>query len=141
MLSEWLIVFLVAPFVIGMVGSLVKARVLGPKAGWPDGGTGFTGFRKFYFVTLGWHPLIAGCVTGLIGHWLGIPTPAAFGGGYAGTVLAYTFAGGVASIGYDTIVKTIKRMIGSIGGNVADGRGSEGGSVTEPTPEDLGEDP
>lgn len=134
---EWIVILLVVPFIIGMVGALVKRHVLGPKSEWPvrapeppvppggayrdnvkpktfPPGSGFTGFRRFYFVTLGWHPLVVGALVGLVGHFIGIPVPPGFSDSIGGALVAYLFAGGVASIGYDTIVKTIKRIISGI---------------------------
>lgn len=139
---EWLVIFLIAPALIGFVGSLVKRSVLGPKSEWPAArpkrrgdtpmpGSGFAGFQRFYFVTLGWHPLLAGLVVGLIGHWIGLPSPGAFGTGYAGTILAYSFAGMVASVGYDAIVKTIRRIIAGVGDVLTSGAGGGAGRFDE----------
>lgn len=56
---------------------------------------------------------MVGAWTGLIGHKYGLPVPDAFGDKLAGSILAYTMSGGVSVVGYDAIVKTLRRLLGS----------------------------
>lgn len=112
----WLITLGVAPFIIGMAGQVAQNLVLGKGNG--VGGkltkaqvAELKGWKKFYHTTLAWHALLVGALIGLVGFSFGLPVPVAFGEGLAGCVLAYTFSGGVSIVGYDTIVKTIRRVL------------------------------
>jgi hypothetical protein len=109
---EWITVMLVAPFIIGMSGEVVKSLALPGKM--PDGG--WKGWRGFFFVTYRAHALFVGALAGLAAAKLGIPWPKeVFGEGLAGGALAYCFAGGVAMVGYAAIVGVIKNAIRFIG--------------------------
>jgi hypothetical protein len=94
-----------------MMGEIVKKLVLRgpmPKTGWP-------GWRGVYYVTYRAHALAVGAGFGAGCAALTIPFPALFGGSVAGGALAGAFAGGVAMVGYATIVKTIQAAIRQVG--------------------------
>lgn len=107
-MQDWLIVMGVVPFIIGMCGQVARNIVLGNKRRESDG---HTGWRRIYWATLPLHALAVGAGIGLIGYEHGLPIPSAFGKTLAGSILAYTLSGGVSVVGYDAIVKTIRRML------------------------------
>ena len=107
-MQDWLIILGVVPFIIGMCGQVVRNIVLGNKRRESDG---HTGWRRIYWATLPLHALAVGAWTGLLGYKYGLPVPAAFGNTLAGSILAYTMSGGVSVVGYDAIVKTLRRML------------------------------
>jgi putative lipase involved disintegration of autophagic bodies len=109
-MQDWIIVLGVAPFIIGMCGQVARNIVLGNKRRETDC---HTGWRRIYWVTLPLHALAVGVWVGLIGYEYGLPVPAAFGDKLAGSILAYTMSGGVSVVGYDAIVKTLRRLLGS----------------------------
>lgn len=98
----------VVPFIIGMCGQVARNIVLGNKRRESDN---LTGWKRIYWATLPLHALGVGAVAGLIGYKYGLPVPSAFGDTLAGSILAYTMSGGVSVVGYDAIVKTIRRML------------------------------
>lgn len=116
-MSDWLIVLIVIPFVIGSLGNIVKATVLGPKP-WPPDGAGFNWFQRVYFRSLAWHPV-----------FVAVPLWAAFvvfewPGVFGHNVLAYFFAAGfsaaVTIIAYHLIVRSVRRAVSSVGGGGGD---------------------
>lgn len=108
-ISQWAVLLLVTPFVLGFVGQQVKRSILGPRATWPK--DGFRGARGFYWSTMGWHPVIAGLLLGLGGFYVGFPVPSAFGRELGGALLAGACSGGVSVIAYALIVRTLRRLI------------------------------
>jgi len=109
-MQEWILVLGVVPFIIGMCGQVARNIVLGNKRRESDG---HVGWRRIYWATLPLHALAVGAWTGLIGHKYGLPVPAVFGKTLAGSMLAYTTSGGVSVVGYDAIVKTLRRILGN----------------------------
>lgn len=113
---DWVLIILIAPFLIGGLGQGIKTAVLGHKP-WPTAegsdkpGSGFTGLRGVYWSTLFWHPWLAGTALGAAAFFTGVPIPDVFGQSLFGYMLAFTCAGGVASIAYNAIVKTLLRII------------------------------
>lgn len=107
-MQEWILVLGAVPFIIGMCGQVARNIVLGNKRRESDG---HTGWRRIYWATLPLHALAVGAWVGLIGHKYGIPVPKVFGETMAGSILAYTTSGGISVIGYDAIVKTIRRIL------------------------------
>jgi hypothetical protein len=107
-MQEWILVLGAVPFIIGMCGQVVRNIVLGNKRRESDG---HTGWKRIYWATLPLHALAVGAWVGLIGHKYGIPVPKVFGETMAGSILAYTTSGGVSVVGYDAIVKTIRRIL------------------------------
>jgi len=107
-MQDWLIILGVVPFIIGMCGQVVRNIVLGNKRRESDG---HAGWRRIYWATLPLHALAVGAWTGLLGYKYGLPVPAAFGNTLAGSILAYTTSGGVSVVGYDAIVKTLRRIL------------------------------
>jgi len=107
-MQDWLIVMGVVPFIIGMCGQVARNIVLGNKRRESDN---LVGWRRIYWATLPLHALAVGAWTGLLGYKYGLPVPDAFGDTLAGSILAYTMSGGVSVVGYDAIVKTIRRML------------------------------
>jgi hypothetical protein len=108
---EWITVLIILPFIIGMMGEIVKKLVLRgpmPKTGWP-------GWRGVYYVTYRAHALAVGAGFGAACAAVAIPFPELFGGTVAGGALAGAFAGGVAMVAYATIVKTIQAAIRQVG--------------------------
>jgi hypothetical protein len=110
-MNEWLIVLVVAPFVLGMAGEVFQRLILGAK---PREMKMFRGWRRWYFATVPLHFLLAGALIGAVGFGFGLPRPDAFGETLGGCILAYAFSGGVAIVGYDTIVKVLQRLIKAI---------------------------
>lgn len=113
-MDSWLIILGVAPFLIGMGGQVARNIVLGedtskkPHKSW----------KRIYKITLPLHAISVGSAVGFVGHKLGLPVPEAFGTEIGGSTLAYALSGGVAIIGYDSIVKTLKRIIEAYKGPV-----------------------
>lgn len=107
----WIITLGVVPFIIGMAGQVVQKLVLGSTKLTKAQAAELKGWKKFYHTTLAWHALLVGMFIGLVGFSLGIPVPAVFGSSLGGCMLAYTFSGGVSIVGYDTIVKTLRRTL------------------------------
>jgi hypothetical protein len=108
---DWIIILIVAPFLIGFAGEIVKK--------WVNAKAGDPGFKGLYYVTYKGHALVVGALLGLA-MWAGKgPVPALFHyavgdvseAGIGGYVLAYAFSGGVAMVAYSTIVGTIKNSI------------------------------
>ncbi len=106
LMTEWLPI-LGAALIIGIAGEVVK-KLVGAKAGDP-------GVKGLYFVTYKAHGVIVGAAMGVAGHPMGLPTPAAFGTGMAGAVLAYAVAGGIAMVAYQSIVGSLKNAIEHVG--------------------------
>ncbi len=115
-MQEWILVLGAVPFIIGMCGQVVRNIVLGSKRRESDG---HTGWRRIYWATLPLHALAVGAWVGLIGHKYGLPVPKVFGETLAGSILAYTTSGGVSVVGYDAIVKTIRRTLETYKGPAA----------------------
>ena len=112
---EWIPVLLVAPFIIGMMGEVVKGLALPGKM--PE--TGWVGWRGIFFVTYKAHALAVGALAGLVAATLNIPWPKeVFGEGLGGGALAYCFSGGVAMVGYASIVGVIRNAIRLVGARV-----------------------
>lgn len=108
---EWITVLIILPFIIGMLGEIVKKLVLRgkmPADGWP-------GWRGVYYVTYRAHALAVGAGMGTGCAALGIPLPGLFGPTLAGGALAGAFAGGVAMVAYAGIVKTIQAAVRQVG--------------------------
>ena len=101
----------IVPFIIGLAGQTSRRIVLGKDKLTKAEIAQLQGWRKWYYLTFTWHALLVGFLICLIGFYLGIPVPALFGTELGGALLAYTFSGGVSIIAYDTIVKTIQRVI------------------------------
>lgn len=112
----WIITLGVAPFVLGMAGQVAQKLILGPNKPTKVQIEALSKWKKVYHVTIPWHALLVGALIGLVGFPLGIPVPPVFGEAIGGAVLAYAFSGGVSIIGYDTIVKTLKRILESYKG-------------------------
>lgn len=108
----WIMVMLIAPFIIGMMGEVVKDLVIPgkmPEKGWP-------GFRGFFYVTYKAHALAVGALLGLAAAAFNIPWPKdTFGEGAGGGAVAFCFAGGVAMVGYAAIVGVIRNGIRQVG--------------------------
>jgi hypothetical protein len=123
---EWITVLLVVPFIIGMLGEVVKQLVLPgkmPEAGW-------TGWRGVYFVTYKAHALAIGALAGLLAAWVNIPWPKeVFGEGAGGGALAFCFSGGVAMVAYAGIVGVIKNLVKLVGART----GAAAGGGSRPT--------
>ena len=107
-MQDWILVLGVVPFIVGMCGQVARNVVLGNKRRESDG---HIGWRRMYWATLPLHALLVGAGVGLVGYKYGLPVPEAFGKSLAGSILAYTMSGGVSVIGYDAIVKTIRRTL------------------------------
>lgn len=116
---EWILLLIVAPFIIGMAGQVAQRLVLGEKP-WPtvkksDGSevVKFDGWKRYYHITVPWHALLVGALLGLGGFYIGLPVPSVFGEAVGGAILAYAFSGGVAMVAYDAIVKVVKKFVES----------------------------
>jgi hypothetical protein len=107
-MDSWLIILGVAPFLIGMTIQVVRNLVLKE-----DTNLKKRSWKWFYKITLPLHSMCIGALIGLAGYESGLPVPEIFGDKIGGAVLAYMMSGGVAVIGYDSIVKTLKRLIGT----------------------------
>lgn len=110
-MNSWIIILGIAPFLIGMSGQVARSAVLGDK----KPAKSLKGWRRVYHATLPMHALSVGAAIGIAGYKFGAPVPSVFGEEIAGSVLAYTLSGGVSVIGYDVIVKTLRRMLESYG--------------------------
>jgi hypothetical protein len=113
-MDSWIIILGVVPFLIGMGGQVARNIVLGEKVS----KTSLRGWKRIYSVTLPLHAISVGSAVGLVGHKFGLPVPEMFGIEVGGSTLAYALSGGVAIIGYDSIVKTLKRIIEAYKGPV-----------------------
>ena len=107
-MQDWLVILGIVPLLIGVSGGVARNLVL---RGDPPPG-GWKGWRRVYWATMPLHALGVGAWLGFIGHKYGLPVPAAFGTSEAGAILAYTASGGVSVVGYDAIVKTLRRFLG-----------------------------
>ncbi len=107
-MENWIIILGVTPFLIGMGGKVAYNIVLKDHA---EGKNKLKGWRWVYKITLPLHAMGVGAILGLIGPRVGLPVPELFGSEIGGSVLAYMMSGGVAIIGYDSIVKTLKAII------------------------------
>lgn len=106
-MDNWLIILGVTPFLIGMGGQVARNIVLGEDSS----NKPLKGWKRIYRVTLPLHAISVGSTVGFVGHKFGLPVPEMFGTEVGGSTLAYALSGGVAIIGYDSIVKTLKRII------------------------------
>lgn len=118
----WFVILVVIPFCIGFVGGIVKRTVLGKK---PWDAEKFNWFQKLYFKTLAWHPVFVALPLWLA-FW-GAGWPHIFGDNLLAYGTAALFSAGVAIVGYQLIVKTIRRMIGAAGALVGSGGDSDFG--------------
>jgi len=107
-MDSWIILLGVVPFLIGMCGQVAQKLVLGARS--PKG---LKGWRRVYWATLPIHAMVVGGGVGVLGSKFGVPLPEAFGKELGGYVLGYTLSGGVAVVGYDVLVKSLRRMLGS----------------------------
>lgn len=115
---DWFIILIVIPFAIGFVGSIVKRSVLGPKP-WPEeayyrGGRA-PWWQKVYFRSMLWHPVFVGLALGVAFRLFGGPIPDLLGESWTGCLLAGLFAAGSSIIGYQLIVRTIRRIMAQAG--------------------------
>jgi len=106
-MDSWLIILGVAPFLIGMCGQVAKNITLDEKTLKKS----LKGWKRIYKLTLPLHAIGAGIAIGFVGYKFGIPVPDAFGTEIGGSILAYALSGGIAIVGYDSIVKTLLRII------------------------------
>jgi len=106
-MDSWIIILGVAPFIIGMGGKVARNIVLNEKSL----KNGLKGWRWFYKTTLPLHAMGVGAILGFFAPRTGLPIPEVFGTEVGGSILAYTMSGGVAVVGYDSIVKTLKTII------------------------------
>jgi len=106
-MDNWLIILGVAPFLIGMAVQVTRNIVLGEDSSKKQ----LKGWRKIYKITLPLHAISFGSAIGFFGYRFGLPVPEIFGNEVGGIVLAYALSGGIAIVGYDSIVKTLKRII------------------------------
>lgn len=123
-MDSWLIILGIAPFLIGMGGRVARNIIIDEKSL----KKGLKGWRRVYKATLPLHAMGVGAVIGFFGHKLGLPVPEAFGTEVAGSVLAYTTSGGVAVVGYDSIVKTLRNIIEAYKGPSKSGESSSDSS-------------
>jgi hypothetical protein len=105
-MNDWIIILGVAPFLIGMGGKVARDLVLNKSSK-----KELKGWRWLYKTTLPLHAMAVGSVLGFSAPKLGLPIPEVFGTEIGGYLLAYTLSGGVAVIGYDSIVKTLRSVI------------------------------
>jgi len=101
-MSPW-IPLLSAAFIIGMLGEVAKKLV--------NAKPGDKGLKGVYIVTYKAHALFVGALLGLALFGLKGPVPEVFGVECGGYVLAYATAGGIAMVGYASIVGVIKSAI------------------------------
>ena len=106
-MDSWLIILGVVPFLIGRCGQVVKNIALDEKTLKKS----LKGWKKIYKLTLPLHAIGVGVTIGFVGYKFGIPVPAAFGTEIGGCMLAYALSGATAIVGYDSIVKTLLRII------------------------------
>lgn len=105
---SWILVLLVLPFIIGMMGEVVKKLAL--PGTMPEGG--WVGWRGVYFVTYKLHALCVGAVFGIGLFLFHIPWPKdVFGDSVGGAMLAGALSGGVAMVSYAAIVGVWKNSV------------------------------
>ncbi|MBN8609637.1 MAG: hypothetical protein J0L92_03585 [Deltaproteobacteria bacterium] len=110
--STWITVL-----IVGTLGEVAKALILGPKKTWPkdaDGHVAFRGWRGVYAVTYKVHALVVGALFGLVP---GVPViEALHSEGVAGAVLQYAGNGALAMVTYTSVVGTLKSLFEMYGG-------------------------
>jgi len=139
----------IAALIIGTLGEVTKRIVLGsdktrrqasrsqgpyrtPKARKVSEKSAL--WRRIYYVTLPAHPVIAGCLLGLI-PWLPSASPLEKEGfEFASRLGTYALAGVLCKVGYDTMVATIRRFIVQRAGVDDAGGSSESASISPEDP-------
>jgi len=97
----------VTAIVIGMLGEVAK-KLVRAKAG-------DKGWRGVYYATYRAHAIVVGAGIGALScAGIDLPVGEGFAEG-AGPVLYYACSGALAMIGYDAIVKTIRKTLGGSG--------------------------
>lgn len=113
--STWITVL-----IVGSLGEVAKALILGPRKDWPKDAAGnisFTGWRGVYVVTYRVHALPVAALVGLVP---GIPVIDSLRtDGWAGAVLQYAGNGALAMVVYASVVGTLKKAFEVYGSRLA----------------------
>ncbi len=110
-MNEWIVSIFVMPFIIGMGGEVSKKLIV------PQGDSS-SGWRRIFWITFPLHAMLMGAILGIPFHKFGVPTPAAFGQEMLGSMIAGTMSGAISTVGYSSIVKTLKRFLASYAGKI-----------------------
>ena len=108
-MNDWIISILVVPFIIGMGGEVSKKLIV------PEGDSA-KGWRRIFWITFPLHAMIAGALLGIPIYKFGVPIPSVFGTELLGSVLASTMSGAISTVGYGSIVKSLKRLLSAYSG-------------------------
>jgi hypothetical protein len=93
--------------IIGTIYEIAKRAILGEKSERPK--DGYTGFKKFYFLSYKLQAIAIGALIGLIP---GLPIPEAFqSDGLAGAILNYAGCGGASMIVYTILIGSAKNYV------------------------------
>ena len=110
-MNEWIVSIFVMPFLIGMGGEVSKKLIV-------PLGDASTGWRRIFWITFPLHAMLTGALLGIPLHKFGVPTPSAFGEELLGSMLAGTMSGAISTVGYSSIVKTLKRFLATYAGRL-----------------------
>lgn len=94
------------PFIIGMGGEVSKKLIV-------PAGDSSTGWKRMFWITFPLHAMLMGALLGIPMHKFGVPVPSAFGTELLGAMIAGTMSGAISTVGYSSIVKTLKRFLSS----------------------------
>lgn len=108
-MNEWIVSIFVLPLIIGMGGEVSKKFV-------STSSDLSKGWKRIYWITFPLHAMCIGALLGVPIHKFGVPVPEAFGKELMGSVLAGTMSGAISTVGYSSIVKTLKRLLSSYSG-------------------------
>jgi hypothetical protein len=108
-MNEWIVSVFVLPLIIGMGGEVSKKLIV------PLGDSS-TGWRKIFWITFPLHAMLTGALVGIPLHNFNVPVPEAFGKELLGAMIAGTMSGAISTIGYSSIVKTLKRFLSTYAG-------------------------
>lgn len=87
---------------LGLIGRLVNSAVFRGRRK-----ATATGWRSWFYLTAGWHPVVAGALLGALASTL--PAPEFLGSGLAGRVIWYALSGGFSHAIYRTVDTMFKQ--------------------------------
>jgi len=108
-MNDWIVHIFIMPFIIGMGGEVSKKLIV-------TSGSASSGWKKIFWITFPLHSMIFGGLLGIPMHKFNVPVPEAFGKELLGAIIAGTMSGAISTVGYSSIVKTLKRFLSTYAG-------------------------